>query len=89
MHTEAENKPARLNMYLEIHVGDSTVWQERERLKIHMKLLSGLCQAFQTDTGYLPSPLSACANRTWFSKSAANQVGKGFMWEQSEYWAFV
>lgn len=70
MHTEAENKPARLNTYLEIHVGDSTVWQERERLKIHIKIISGLCQAFQTDTGYLPSPLFAYANKVVFQISS-------------------
>lgn len=70
-------------------MGDSSIWQERERLKIHIKMLSGLCQQFQTDTGYLPSPLFACVDIKWFSKSAANQWGRGFVSEQSDYWAFV
>lgn len=54
-HRHRHSKPARLSPYLEAHMDDRTVWQERERLKIHIQMLSGLCQ--QMATGYLPSPV--------------------------------
>lgn len=66
-------------------MGDSTVWQERERWKIHIQMLSGLCQ--KKTTGCLPSPLCLC----WHivaSQPSSKHRGRGLVWE-SHPWAFV
>lgn len=82
--THRHSKPARLSPYLGAHMGESAVCQERERLKIRIEKLSGLCQ--QTATGCLPSPLCL-----WWHKmpSVARWGGRGLVWGQPHFWAFV
>lgn len=67
-------------------MGDSIAWQERERLKIHIQTLSGLCQ--QMATGCLPSPLCLYWHRV-ASQLGSKSRDRGLLWEQSHYWAVV
>lgn len=82
-HKHRHSKPARLSPCVEAHTGDSTVWQERERLKIHIQTLSGPCQ--QMASGCLLSPLCLCWHKV-ASHPSTNRGGRGLL---SHYWVLA